>query len=55
MLPLTEGRVYHEALSRCGANSTFVTLAGAGHEDPAFDSAANLAITAGFLRATLTG
>lgn len=42
-----------DALSRCGANSTFVSVAGAGHDDHAFESASNIAIVATFLRAYL--
>ena len=48
-----DSRAFHDALSRSGANSTFVPVAGAGHDDPAFDSAPNLAITATFLGGTL--
>lgn len=50
---IREAQAFFDALSRTGASATFVALAGAGHEDPAFDSAANVAMTAAFLRATL--
>lgn len=53
MVPLSESVALHAALSRAGAQSTLLTLGGAGHEDTAFDTAANLAVTAGFLLATL--
>lgn len=53
LVPIADAQAFHAALSRCGANSTFVSIAGAGHDDPAFDSAPNIAITAAFLCATL--
>lgn len=53
IVPIRDAQAFHDALSRSGAGSTLVTLAGAGHDDPAFDHAANLAITAAFLRAML--
>lgn len=55
IVPQTESFALHAALSRVGAESTLVTIGGAGHEGAAFDSAANIAITAGFLGATLKG
>ncbi|MEU4455414.1 alpha/beta hydrolase [Nocardioides sp. NPDC023903] len=45
----------HQALTRAGAPSTLMLLGGAGHEDPRFDSADNIAITAAFLRSHLAG
>ncbi len=45
----------HEALTRAGSSSTLMILGGAGHEDPRFDSADNIAITAAFLRSHLAG
>lgn len=53
IVPQTESDALHAALTRVGAESTLVTIGGAGHEDEAFDSAANIAITASFLDATL--
>lgn len=53
IVPLSESVALHAALSRAGAQSTLLNLGGAGHEDPAFDSVANLAVTAGFLLASL--
>ena len=50
---IRDAQAFHDAMARVGAASTLVTIAGAGHEDPVFDSAPNLAITAAFLRATL--
>ncbi|HWU57809.1 MAG TPA: alpha/beta hydrolase [Microbacteriaceae bacterium] len=53
IVPAAEGFALHQALSRAGAVSRFELLAGAGHEDEAFDSAAHLAVTAAWLRAVL--
>lgn len=53
IVPPSEGRALHDALSRAGASSRFELLAGAGHEDAAFHSPANLAVTAAWLRAVL--
>lgn len=53
IVPQSESVALHAALTRVGAESTLVTIGGAGHEDEAFDSDANIAITAGFLDATL--
>ncbi|MDQ0381206.1 alpha/beta hydrolase [Amycolatopsis thermophila] len=53
IVPPSEGLALHEALGRAGARSRFELLAGAGHEDPEFDSPATLATTAAWLRAVL--
>lgn len=53
MLPVGHNEAFHGALSRAGARSTFMSLGGAGHEDPVFDGAANLGMTAAFLLAEL--
>jgi acetyl esterase/lipase len=53
VLPFTETESLHTALSRAGARSTFLSIAGAGHEDHLFDSPANLAMTAAFFKAYL--
>jgi acetyl esterase/lipase len=53
IIPPSEGRALHEALSRSGVDSRFVLLGGAGHEDSAFDRPASLAMTAAWLRAVL--
>jgi acetyl esterase/lipase len=53
MVPERESHTLHSALTRAGASSTLVTLGGAGHEGPEFDSAAHHALTAAFLRAHL--
>jgi len=55
MVPLSESQSLHDALVRVGARSSLLVVGGAGHEDPAFDSAATLALTAGFLLGTLRG
>lgn len=53
VLPESEGASFHDALVRAGATSSYVVVGGAGHEDHAFDSAANLAMTAAFLLSSL--
>ena len=53
MVPETQGRMLHDALVRAGADSTFVVLGGAGHEDAAFDAESHIAMTAAWLRARL--
>jgi acetyl esterase/lipase len=53
IIPPSEGFALHQALSRAGARSRFELLAGAGHEDAEFDTPANLATTAAWLRAVL--
>lgn len=53
IVPPAEGLALHDALARAGARSRFELLAGAGHEDAEFDSPANLATTAAWLRAVL--
>lgn len=50
----SEGAALHQALSRAGVDSHFMLLGGAGHEGPQFDQAANIAMTAAWLRAQLT-
>lgn len=52
--PEAQSRLLHDALVRVGADSTLVTVGGAGHEDAKFDSAGQLALTAGWLRAVLS-
>jgi acetyl esterase/lipase len=49
----SESRALHDALARAGADSRLLLVGGAGHEDPAFDAPATLAMTAAWLRATL--
>ena len=44
----------HQALTKAGARSTLLIQGGAGHEDPRFDAADNIAITAAFLRTHLS-
>lgn len=53
VLPISETESFHTALSREGANSTFISIAGAGHEDHLFDMPANLAMTAAFFKTHL--
>ncbi|MFB2586685.1 alpha/beta hydrolase fold domain-containing protein [Herbiconiux liukaitaii] len=54
VLPRSESEAFHDALSRAGAQSSLLIVAGAGHEDHAFDSPANLALVAAFFTAHLT-
>ena len=49
----SEGQALHDALSRAGADSTFMLLGGAGHEGAEFDRPTTLAMTGAWLRATL--
>jgi acetyl esterase/lipase len=53
MVPPTESAALHDALGRAGATSSLVSLAGAGHEDPAFDRPELQAMTAAWLRSIL--
>lgn len=50
----TEGQALHHALARAGASSRFELVGGAGHEGAEFDDPASLAMTAAWLRATLS-
>jgi acetyl esterase/lipase len=52
--PISESVALHDALVRAGAESTFVTLGGAGHESHTFDRPDHLAMTAAFLLQHLT-
>lgn len=54
VVPHHESADLHDALSRAGASSTFLTLGGAGHEDARFNEPAHLAMTAAFLLQHLT-
>ncbi len=53
VLPVNESAALHDALARAGAESSLVLVGGAGHEDHAFDTPSNLALTAAFLLAHL--
>ena len=53
MVPPTESEALHDALGRAGVPSTLMSLAGAGHEDPAFDRPEFLAMTAAWLNSVL--
>jgi acetyl esterase/lipase len=50
----SEGLMLHQALVRVGVQTRFELVGGAGHEGPEFDQPASLALTAAWLRATLT-
>jgi acetyl esterase/lipase len=51
--PIGESASLHAALVGVGAQSTLLTVGGAGHEGPEFDRADHIAITAAFLRTHL--
>jgi acetyl esterase/lipase len=53
MVLAAQSQALHDALVRVGAQSSLLLVGGAGHEDPAFESPSNLALTAGFLSAAL--
>lgn len=53
IVPIAQSQALHDALVRAGARSSLLLVGGAGHEDQAFDSPQNLALTAGFLAACL--
>ena len=52
--PGSESRALHRALTAAGVESTYLEIGGAGHEDPRFDGADVIDITAAFLRARLS-
>ena len=52
--PIGESAALHDALVRAGAQSTFITLGGAGHESHTSDRPDHLAMTAAFLLQHLT-
>jgi acetyl esterase/lipase len=54
VVPPSEGSALHDALSRAGADSSFLLVGGAGHEGAEFDRPATLAVTAAWLTAQLT-
>jgi acetyl esterase/lipase len=53
VVPPSESAALHAALGRAGVASTLTYLAGAGHEDPAFDRSECHAMTAAWLRSIL--
>lgn len=53
MVPPGESAALHDALGRAGVPSTLTSVAGAGHEDPAFDRPEVLAMTAAWLNSVL--
>jgi acetyl esterase/lipase len=55
IVPLSQSAALHDALARAGVPATLTVLAGAGHEDPAFDRPENHAMTAAWLRSILVG
>jgi acetyl esterase/lipase len=53
IVPPSESKALHDALARAGVPSTLTCVAGAGHEDPAFDRPETHALTAAWLRSIL--
>jgi len=53
MVPAEHSRALHRALRAAGVDSSLWLLAGANHEDPAFETPASLAAVAAFLRSAL--
>jgi acetyl esterase/lipase len=53
LIPSVQSRRLVEALSAAGATADLMLLAGANHEDPAFDTPGSLGAVSGFLRTVL--
>lgn len=53
LIPVEQSRRMHDALREAGADAALLVVAGANHEDPAFDRPEVLGAVAGFLRATI--
>jgi acetyl esterase/lipase len=53
LVPAEHSRTLHRLLRAQGVDATLLLLAGANHEDPAFETPASLAAVAAFLRSTL--
>jgi acetyl esterase/lipase len=53
LIPSHHSRTLHRALRAAGVDASLLLLAGANHEDPAFDAAAVLAAVSAFLRGAL--
>jgi acetyl esterase/lipase len=53
LIPSVQSRRLVEALTGAGATANLMLLAGANHEDPAFDSPGSLGAVSGFLRTVL--
>lgn len=51
--PISEAHAFFAALSRAGVEASFLSVAGAGHEDPRFQQATLIELTAAFLLAEL--
>jgi acetyl esterase/lipase len=54
LVPASHSRRLAEALQAAGAPVELLLIAGANHEDPAFDSPASIGAVTGFLRSTLS-
>jgi acetyl esterase/lipase len=53
LIPSVHSRALHRALRAAGVDASLLLLAGANHEDPAFEAAPSLAAVSAFLRGTL--
>lgn len=53
--PIADAQALHDRLSRAGSESTLMSVAGAGHDDPRFDGAFVRGATTAFLGAVLRG
>ena len=53
ILPEADSRAFYDALSRAGVDASYQLIAGAGHEGHEYDTPANLAVTAAYLKAHL--
>lgn len=53
MAPIAESQTLHDAIVRAGGSSMMLKVGGAGHEGDQFESAANIALTAAFLKTHL--
>ncbi|MGW0330111.1 alpha/beta hydrolase fold domain-containing protein [Nocardia sp. NPDC003183] len=54
VVPESQGRYLHDALTRAGVSSTFCVLGNAGHEGHEFDTTANIELTTAWLKAHLS-
>jgi acetyl esterase/lipase len=54
LTPHADAQAFHAAFSRVGAQAMLVSVAGAGHDDPRFESGANIAMTMAFLTTHLS-
>jgi dipeptidyl aminopeptidase/acylaminoacyl peptidase len=55
LVPAEHSRTFHRLLRAQGVPATLLLLAGANHEDPAFDTPPVQGMVSAFLRSTLLG